>query len=109
MAKSMACGCAAPERARSRRSVLAFGGESLVFGLLAGLAASTPTRAMTLDHPPTGPAGVRPAAGTGLCNRCASEIAAGQRSADAQCFAFNGAYDGAMTCQTCSHSWADHR
>lgn len=50
-----------------------------------------------------------PVAGAGACTRCASEIAAGQRPQDKQCFLFDEAYDGGSVCQTCSHSWHDHR
>lgn len=45
----------------------------------------------------------------GACSRCTAEIAAGTRPASQQCYSFNGGFDGASICQTCSHSWHDHQ
>lgn len=49
------------------------------------------------------------AAPAGACSRCAAEVADGSRPQSQQCHAFWGAFEGASVCQTCGHSWHDHR
>jgi hypothetical protein len=45
----------------------------------------------------------------GPCRRCVAEAQSGSPPASGICYAFQGAFEGASTCQKCGHSWHDHQ